>query len=308
MFHHLIGRFQEAGLKLEIASAPIIGSVGRGGSDIVQIDIQRKLKQNARSEYFRIWPGQETNRIEVVSIDKDHAQLVLMVHEPVRTFEEQAPWRALSEAQKEDPDNWLGIFLKQNNLRRQDVRVDSKRRVTITRKTSSQKRHFLCGVDERQLFICQLPKAVSTVREAHRILKSTDVLFAEGKASKVIRQGEWFFLEPTVEEKRAIENGLDSKLVNIEKKAPIGPFASGQVRGGRRVRQFGGNPHTADELMVFSGKALEHGFPVRARDLFVRGKVRHVDHATVEFKSWKKVIRNTEPVSQGAAAGIGWVD
>jgi len=307
MFHPLTRRFQEAGLKLEIASAPIIRAVGRGGADIVQIDIQRKFAKDARSEYFRIWPGSEGNRIEAVNIDKDHAQLILMVHETVREFEEKVPRATLKHVQQRDPENWLDLLIRENRLNRRDLRIHSKDRVSIIRRTSSQKRHFLCGVDERQLFISQLPKPVSTVREAHRCLKSVDVLFAEGKSSKVVRQGEWFFLEPTPEEFQAINEAIRTKMITIEKTVPIGPFATGQIRG-PRVRQWSGNPHTADELVTFSGKALEHGFPVRPREIFVRGRVRHVDHATVKFPQWKKVIRNTETVNQGAASGLGWVD
>ena len=308
MFDYLVRRFQEAGLKLEIASGPIVGSVSAGGREIVQIDIRRKLAKNARSEYFRIWPGADTNKIQVVNIDKDLSQLVLMVHEGARTFEENVGWRAVRDAKLANQNDWVGELVRAHGLRRADIRVRKGDIVSVVRKTSPQKRHFLCGVDERQLFICQLPRAVSTVRGAHAVLKTTDVLFAEGRAAKVVRQGEWFFLEPSKEERKLIEDGIQKKLLTVEKTVPIGPFAANSVRG-RKVRQFSGNAHTADELLVMSPKLLEHGFPIRSREIFVRGRIRHVDHATVKFDHWKKVIRNTEPQPLGvAASGIGWVD
>jgi hypothetical protein len=76
------------------------------------------------------------------------------------------------------------------------------------------------------------------------------------------------------------------------------------IHAGRR----GGNPHTADELLKLTASVLEHGFSVRRRDdIFVRGKVRHKDHATVSFSEWRKVIANTE-TSAGRMEGVNWVD
>ena len=175
----------------------------------------------------------------------------------------------------------------------------------MKRRTSSQKRHFLCGLDERQLFIAQLPKAVSTVRDAHACLKRTELVLAEGKGIKATRQGEWFLVEATKEELDLIDLGLKKNLLVIEHSVPIGPFTVGGLRGSGRVRQGLGNPHTADELLVLPGHPLAHGFAVRSREVFVRGRIRHVDHGTVAFSQWRKVIRNNEP---GQAVGVGWVD
>jgi hypothetical protein len=46
---------------------------------------------------------------------------------------------------------------------------------------------------------------------------------------------------------------------------------------------------------------------VRSQDTFVRGKVRHLDHKTLELSQWHKVIRNVEP-NAGRMAGIAWID
>lgn len=310
MREHLVRRFADAGLKLILNDRPIIGGV-RGGRDIVQIDIQRQTNGSRRIEWFRIFPGAEENRIEVVGTDKRHGQVVLMVHEVPREFEEQVPWATVQHLQERDPENWLDLLCKENRVRKSAVTVRKVRKgvtVFVKRKTPSEKRHFLCGLDERQLFIAQLPKAVSTVRDAHACLKTTTVTMAEGRGINATRQGEWFFLEPSAEELATIETGLEKGALNVERTVPIGPFSDGSSSRSRsKVRQFRGNPHTAEELVVLPGTPLDHGFSVRGREVFIRGKVRHVDHKTVSFKSWRKVIRNAEP-NAGQALGVGWVD
>jgi hypothetical protein len=311
---HLIKRFETAGLRLEVTTEPFVRSVtGRGGREIVQIDIQRKIKGSTRQEWFRIFPGHEDNRIEVVGTDKRIGQLVLMVHEPPREFEEIVPTATLSHVQKRDPDNWLALLCKENNFREADVKIQRSFKgrasvVSVKRKTSSQKRHFLVGLDERQLFIAQLPKAVSTVRDAHVSLKRTELILAEGKMGKATRQGEFFFVPTTAAERAKIETGLLKNLIVVEHQAPIGPFLSGNMRGGKKIRQVRGNPHTADDLIVIPGDPPLGGtWAVRSRELFIRGKVRHVDHETVSFSQWVKVILNAEP-NAGQALGVGWVD
>jgi hypothetical protein len=262
----LITRFAAAGLLLELTSDPI----GRGNPDVFGMDIQRRLKGRLRVEYFRIWPGHEENRIAVQGTDPELSQLVLLVHEPARVFEEYAPKHAV---RADDP----------RIVRRERFRV------LLRLQTDSRKRHYLCGLDERQLFIAELPRGVPTVRDAHRVLKAEEVLLAEGKR-RVRRQGEWFFLELTPEERKHLERALAQ-----------GAIVRKQAIGG------GGNPHTADEITRIPAQPLEHGHPVRALDVFVRGRVRHVDHKTLVLSDWHKVVRNTEP-NAGRMAGIAWID
>jgi hypothetical protein len=292
----LIQQFAKASLKLKISDKPI-----RGNGQIFEMDIQREFSGNRRSEYFRIYPGHEDNRIEVVGTDKQIGQLVLMVHEPRRAFVDTV-WgdadRAtfLKEHPALKPTDVLGVVGGQKKHTQYRVRQF----------TSPLKRHYLAGVDERQLFIAQLTIGCSTVREAHASLKSPTVTFAEGRApGRTVRQGEWFFVNPTPEELRILKTMIKKNQAVVEKKVPIGAMES-ETRGPKR-RQPSGNPHTADEAVAISGATLEHGFTVRGRrEIYVRGKVRHVDHATVSFAEWRKVIRNQE--ANGAASGIGWID
>jgi len=279
MCESLVSQFAKAGLKLEITDNPV---GGRGVNRAVfGMDIQRKIKGNWRSEYFRIWPGEEVN-IQVINTDKKLSQLVLMVHEKAREFTEE-----------------VGQYVAREVPQRDIVRRLKKGRVVVRRRTSSNKRHFLLGVDERQLFIAQLPEAAPTVQRAHDRLKAPTVWLYEGKQmGRTIRQGEWFFLNVDANEQANIDEAVGKGLV--QRKVDIAAARRGR-RGG------GGNQHVAEELIVADGVRLEHGYSIRGREIFVRGKVRHPEHKTVSFKSWRKVIRNTES-NEGRMEGVAWVD
>ncbi len=303
---NLVKRFEQAGLVLKLSDKPLIGTLTRGGRAIVQIDIDRKIKGSRRTEWFRIYPGHEDNRIEVLSTDKRIGQLVLLVHEPAREFEESVTITMVGKLRTVEE------VAARLNVRVATVRKEGGKFFT-KRKTSSQKRHFLCGLDERQLFIAQLPRSVTTVKEAHASLKTATVTLAEGNMGKATRQGEWFFIRATDSEAERIEMGTTKNILTIERSAPIGPFMEFAGRLDRKVKQFRGKPHTAEELIILPGDPLSHGFAVRSREIFVRGKVRHEDHATVKFSTWHKVIRNNEPNSgnatgRGNATGVGWID
>jgi len=233
-------RFADAGLELQLLPVPI----GRGDvKEIFQMTIGRNNRRKNSPESFRIWPGHKNNRVEVLSVEPKLRQLTLLVHEPARTFTTR---------------DWRGN--------------------ETTHTTPGNKRHLLCGFDERNLFIAQLPNSATTVQDAHASLKSESVADAEKKRSgRTVRQGEWFFVETTLEEREAIER--DSKN-NIHKKVRIGA---------------GGKPHVADEMVRLFGGTV-----------YIRGKVRHPDHKTVHFSHWRRVIRNTE--LDARPAGVAWVD
>jgi hypothetical protein len=164
---------------------------------------------------------------------------------------------------------------------------EDNRHVWVEHRVDPRKRHFLCGRDERQLFICQLPRGVTTVRQAHEVLRAPELSRAEGK---IIRQGEWFFLKPAATDLVALTTALREMRTVVQQGTPIGR---------------GGNPHRADELAVVPANGAA------PRMVFVRGRVRHVDHETVYVPSWSKVVRNAEPVAADGIArmdGIRWID
>lgn len=201
--------------------------INRTNNLIFQMDIQKR----GTKEVFRLWPGGEDNVIQVLGVDPKLRQLVLMIHEPKRVFTTK---------------DWRGKVTEH--------------------KTPEGKRHLLVGHDERNYFMAQLPKAVSTVQKAHEVLKSVP-----STAEKVKRQGEWFFTPL---------KDLDYlKGLPVHWKAPLG-----QSR----------NLHIADQLV--RGKKGQ---------LYVRGKVRHPEHKTVEFQSWQQVQHNREVVRNSS---LPWMD
>ena len=261
---HLITRFAKARLPLELLDRPLFRGAGAG--DIVQIDVARPDRR-ARTERFRIFPGAESNRVEALTVDPNLRQLVLLVHEPRRRFE-----NFVSKYQQREPPT--GVVKK------------TEHGWWIERFTAERKRHFLAGMDEHHLFIAQLPRATSTVWGAHVALKGDDVRNAErGAFEKTLRQGEWFFISLLPRELLEVEQAASGSLARIRKGVGIAE-AAGFRRGGR--------PHVADEVLVLDGKA------------YVRGKVRHPDHATLELREWRRALGNTESFEQ--PQGVGFVD
>jgi hypothetical protein len=238
---------------------------------------------DGRAPRFDLWPGGPGNRVEVQGTDPRLRQLVLFVQEQPRAFRERVSKRSL--------DNGT-IRVDWNLVRRV---TEDERWVTVELVTSARKRHFLCGMDERDAFIAQLPRAVSTVREAHAALRTPSLKREE----VVARQGEWFFVRPRPVEARELEEALDRGRTFISRGRSIAEAVFG-MRGG-------GKPHLANELVVYLRREPGLASP---RRVFVRGRIRHLDHAPVDFKSWRRVVRNAEVVEAGVARmdGIRWVD
>ncbi|MFX0070794.1 MAG: hypothetical protein ACFFAO_06865 [Candidatus Hermodarchaeota archaeon] len=144
-------------------------------------------------------------------------------------------------------------------------------------------RKYLMGMDESHLFISELPTnfgPINSVKDAHKALKPNLVVKKEKKTSRIKRQGEWFFIPASSEELNLIEENNNF----IEKKAPID--------------RNGGNLHIADKILNIRN------------DIFVTGKICHVEHHTLKLHGWFRVIRNVEV--RGTPAGnrriYNWVD
>lgn len=306
----LISQFEDVGLKLKVAEKPFAG--GRNAEMIFGLDIRRAFNGNARSEYFLCWPGHEDTIVNISATDKKLAQLVLTVKEAEVEFQRIIEEFMYRSHIKKYGDKWLSAWIKDTRPRvsvggkhgMRDARPEDfvyiKGTLWMNDRTPGNVRHFLIGRDERQLFMCQLPKAATSVKAAHDSLKSPTVILAEGKQlGRTYRQGEWFFLNCTKEEEQEIEKYLRSSTKIVYEKVSIG------LHAGRR----GGKPHVVDELIKLRPRPLEHGFPVRQREeVFVRGAVRHSDHETLKIGSWRKVILNAEQNNNNAGLGGTWID
>jgi hypothetical protein len=298
----LVDQFKKVGLVLKITDKPI----GRTtNDDIFQMDVGRKVNGTRRTEWFEIWPGHDENKIQILDIDNKRNQLLLLVHEPERVFETEERKRhgrwATSPVERRQQ-------LENNNIKYRETATH----FIITEKSLSAVRHFLMGVDERQLFVAQLTKGVTSIDAARGLLGNT-VTFHEGvRKMTPKRQGEWFFLKATMKQEELIDLLIQKNKAWIVNKTNIGAHA-GRPRG---------NPHTADELVVINvdPESLERlgwskgkrkriprrGIPVRKTQVYVRGAIRHIDHRTIKYKHWYQVILNNEGNTESATQS--WID
>jgi hypothetical protein len=173
------------------------------------------------------------------------------------------------------------------------------------------KSKFLCGHDERSWFVAAIPEnaGAKDVQSAMDALKPRQVWASIFKSrtrldrrnrrrtEAFVRQGEWFFLpRPKLV--------VDEKLV-----LPNEPITRGggkphmcqllYRRGGERVYVSPLFPNGASELQ-YSQLSREdkkrYTWRVMVRDarVFVKGAIRHPDHATVRLPFWHEVVMNTE--------------
>ena len=149
----------------------------------------------------------------------------------------------------------------------------------VTRKTSSLTRKYLMGMDETHLFISELPQegAINKVNEAHKVLKPEYIIMSEKDNKNIRRQGEWFFVPVTKKEQKLIDTNINF----IKKKIPIGQI----IRG---------NAHIADKMLNIE------------KNTYVTGKIRHVEHKTLNLHTWFRVFKNTEV--QSRLGIVGWID
>jgi len=278
----LTQHFAAARLPLELRLVPLVWDRWQRADEIVQIDISREPKRGARRgpmaapERFRIFPGHEENRLEVTGVDAALRQLVLFVDEPERAFEVRHPKRAVL------PEDAVIV--------REDKGAVWTRQWTVGRA-----RHFLCGMDEAHLFIAQLPEAASSVASAHAALRDALVDALEESAPKAtIRQGEWFFVALPEDEEREVAH-LARKVLRVARRIGIAEAA--------RIQRVG-RAHVADEVLVLTGAyAASDG----AARIYVRGAVRHPDHATIVLDAWRRVIPNREAI-ETPPVGVDWID
>lgn len=188
----------------------------------------------------------------------------------------------------------------------------------MSRSDEDEKHKFLCGHDERHWFVAAVPehRGVSTVRTAMEALKPPEVVgnqfrmqvrkknWNRRRNEAFMRQGEWFFLPAP----RLI---VDQKLVLT--KEPL--------------RRGGGKPHLVEFLYRSGGEVVYvcskkpnglnqsqfntfisrqpeakkwHWSTMRRNpSVYVKGRVRHADHATIVLHDWHRVLMNTE--SQAAS-------
>ncbi|MHC4092073.1 MAG: hypothetical protein ACYSVY_17690 [Planctomycetota bacterium] len=189
-----------------------------------------------------------------------------------------------------------------------------------------RKDKFLCGHDERHWFVAAVPDArgASNVRTSMEALKPAEVRDAQArkrvkfkdrkrrKTAAYVRQGEWFFV-PAPEINPAPRLVLRNEPL---RRGAGKPHMVDQLyrTGGETVYVCGRHPNglTPDKyrkLRAQNPKARSWGWQVMKRNpgVYVRGSVRHPDHATIGLADWHRVVMNTETESR-AMSNVAFLD
>lgn len=215
-----------------------------------------------------------------------------------------------------------GAALKE--LQAVDVRPDARHLLLLVRE-DEEKQKFLCGHDERHWFVAAVPevRGVTNVRTAMEALKPgivraeqarKRVKFSERarrKTAAYVRQGEWFFLpEPglRVEERLVLHN---EPLRRGAGKPHV--VQDCYREGGEEVyvsflRPNGVN-HAQYKKLLSRKSFAEARWTMMRRNpaVYVRGFVRHDDHATIFLHGWHRVVLNTETQAK-ARASVAFLD
>jgi hypothetical protein len=201
------------------------------------------------------------------------------------------------------------------------------RHLLLLVREGKDKSKFLCGHDERHWFVAGIPESapVGTVRQAKEALKPTEVHTAQArqrlkvkarsrrKNAAYIRQGEWFFLPVpgfTVDEKLILPN------------EPLRRGNGGKPHwaefcyrtGGETVYVCSRHPNGFTEaqyksILAGNPKAKGWGWRTMQRNpgVYVKGRIRHPDHATITLHGWHRVVMNTEGQSK-AMRNVAFLD
>jgi len=188
------------------------------------------------------------------------------------------------------------------------------RHLLLLVREGKEKSKFLCGHDEWHWFVAGIPEAapVGTVGQAMESIKPTGVLIAQSrkrlrsnvrnrrKNAAFVRQGEWFFLP-------APDLHVDDKITLDHE--PIQRGNGGKPHwaefcyrhGGETVLVYRRHPNGVTEaqyqsILTSKPKAKDWGWRLMKRNpsVFVKGRIRHPDHATITLDGWHQVLINTE--------------
>lgn len=201
------------------------------------------------------------------------------------------------------------------------------RHLLLLVREGSAKNKYLCGHDERHWFVAGIPESapVGTVRQAMEALQPREVQNAvarrkvAGKArnrrknAAFVRQGEWFFLP-------VVDMAIDEALVLTNE--PLRRGNGGKPHwaefcyrtGGETVyvcsrHSNGVTPAQYRTILSSNKNAKNWGWQTMQRNpgVYVRGHIRHSDHATITLHGWHQVVMNTENQSR-AMRNVAFLD
>lgn len=173
---------------------------------------------------------------------------------------------------------------------------------------------FLCGHDEREWFVAAVPGGASNVLQAKEALKPRVIrsrqdqlevptrLRNRRKNAAFRRQGEWFFMPVTawngdwINEKFVLRNeplrrGVGKPHMVEQLYRVAGELVYVCARHPNGVSQEG-----YQRLLRNQPGAGQWGWQAQRRNprVYAKGRIRHLDHATITLPDWHRVILNTE--------------
>jgi hypothetical protein len=203
------------------------------------------------------------------------------------------------------------------------------RHLLLMARLNGVKHLYLCGHDERHWFVAGVPErrgGVPTVDRAIEALKPPEVLTAQARQSlngrarrrrknaAFRRQGEWFFLP-------APHLKVDKELVLHDE--PLSRGNGGKPHWAEYCYRVGGDtvyvcdvfpaglrPAEYRRLIANNPKMKTWNWRQMRRnpEAYVKGHIRHPDHATIRLDVWHRVLMNTEGEAQGAMRNVVFLD
>jgi hypothetical protein len=198
-----------------------------------------------------------------------------------------------------------------------DVRPELRQLLLLAR-VGDRKDKFLCGFDERHLFTAAVPgQSVRDVVGAMNALKPTPIQVSEAhlrvrskdrlrrRNAAFVRQGEWFFA-PTpdlivpaqrVRRNEPLTRGAGSKSHLCAEAARLGGepvMACARRPNGISMERYAHLIQSNPKARAWNWQSFQ-----RNPELYVRGDVRHKDHATLHLPIWHRVLMNTENEAGG---------
>jgi hypothetical protein len=180
-------------------------------------------------------------------------------------------------------------------------------------------KYFLFDLDRVELkhklfnpFLVQIPKKVTTIKQAYDSLVPKAVKLAKTKGKKVIRQGEWFFIpvgknEPkgTAKDQRMLKADIKKRAIRAENEYSTSNDGKLKKLWGEKVfnrvmllPRFPRGGGSKQPTVLRAGKNrpnnAEDGRTIGEKS-YVTGKITHSgrEHKPIELKGWYEVVPNT---------------
>jgi len=212
-----------------------------------------------------------------------------------------------------------------------DCQPKEKHLLLLARDPNNPKAKFLCGHDERNWFTAAIPEdaGVSNVMEAKHALKPKELIDIEIKTGikskdlhkrkrklksggKIYRQGEFMFMpksefQPTVD--AVLKNEILSRGGNPHIAEYLYRCGGTQVYVCWKYRN-GVKESTYKKILKENPKAKKWDWHIQVRDpdVYVKGKIKHPEHATINLgQIWHQVLLNTEGDAQ-ASTNVAFID